>query len=87
MMAVGEKSRPTKKVTSVPKVMRQGNAIRGSHSGRGKGGRPQSFSRSEGKPERIATAMKPAAMAIRFPLSDPRVVVSAPKRNTPRSDP
>ena len=87
MVAVGEKSKPTKKVTSVPKVMRQGNAMRGSHSGRGRGGRPQSFSTSEGKPERIATAMKPAAMAMRFPLSDPQVLVRAPKRNTPKSDP
>ena len=42
--------------------MRHGKAMRGSQSGRGSGGSPQSFKRSEGRPERTATARNPASI-------------------------
>ena len=75
------------KVTIVPKVIRHGKAMRGSQSGRGRGGNPISFSRSDGSPERTATAKKPATMAIRFPVSLPRFLVRAPSRKIPKRDP
>lgn len=83
----GEKKQARRNVVMVPKVIRHGKAIRGSQSGRGRGGRPTSLRRSEGSPERTATVRNPATMAIRLPVSLPRFFVRAPNKKIPSKDP